>query len=304
MNKSIPNPSESCAFIVTKPLQFMVAMSVVENIPKKIEKILIVIDSFFGAQDVAERINNSELGWKNVLFFSKAEEGIRYCTNKGFDSVFLHADLGVKKYFQLLLLKVVKRGVRIAVYEEGLGSYRTDLYSGLKKAVLKFFGIGVFFGDCFLTDDVYLYSPVEYLEKIKPKKNKTIKIKKSISNLILDHQKNFSYIFQISELNSLFECVADRSFCVIYLTGWIWEAKILEYFNIDGAYKVLKFHPHIKNLDKEMVEKFDVSVSPSVPAEILITLIANIFQKVDVIHHGSSIERYLSLGNVEFKRVS
>ncbi len=68
--------------------------------------------------------------------------------------------------------------------------------------------------------------------------------------------------------------------------------------NLHGL-KLLKLHPHIKNVKQVNLYGF-TQVLSSIPAEILITQVAYEFKNVKVYHHGSTVFRYIAFKNVGF----
>lgn len=71
----------------------------------------------------------------------------------------------------------------------------------------------------------------------------------------------------------------------------------------EGGMKILKLHPHIKTANEKLKKDFDLHIVGSVPAEVLIMILAKTFKFVNVIHHGSSVVRYVALNNVAYQEI-
>lgn len=304
INANYSAGAKSYAFVVTKPLQLMVVMAILEQLPVDIIKDLILVDGFIGAEEVSERIAATSSKWDGVIFLSKVDDVIGYIKLQRYDWIFIDSDVGIRKYLQLLGIKLIRPQTKISVYEEGLGSYRTDIYAGVKKVLLKYTGVGVYFGGCWLTENIYLYVPDEYIKKTAAKKNKTIKILKTIPDLFGEHNKWFASVFGLLEIELALLASPRKNNCIIYLTSWSWDYKTASDLCRLDAYKILKFHPHIREQTKEIIDFFDFSASATVPAEFLVIMASTVFEKVTVYHHGTSVERYLKLKNVQFTKIT
>ena len=293
----------SCVFIVTKPLQLMVAMAIVEQLPLEAAKDLILVDSFYGAKGISDRVAAAHSGWSRVTFLPSVESALADIERRNCDTVFIDSDVGLRKYFQLIRLKLVCTRVNVVIYEEGLGTYRADLYVGFKKKLLRLVGAGNYFGGCWLTDYIFLYSPDEYVRTLNIKKNKTVRINKPISNLCVERLEWLKFVFELQSFQSAIDS-AGSSNCVIYLTAWNWDQEIINNLCSMSSFKVLKYHPHIKTPDEEVGGSFDHIAAPAIPAELLIAAAAAAFASVVVYHHGSSVVRYSNFQNVRFVMIS
>ena len=288
-------------FIITKPLQLMVVMAIIEQLPDEISKELIVIDAFFGAKKIAEKLTTSNPKWQRTVFFENPSAAFRHCRERRYDSVFLDSDVGFRKNIDLMRLKLSTPKTRIAVYEEGLGSYRQDIYHGAKRGIFALMGVGVYFGGNWLTKEIYLFRPNEYINNFLEKTADVIHIKTFISQLIIKYKTEFDELFELAELKSDLARASSNNVCDIYLTSWSWDGETMKRLMQCDSCRVVKFHPHMKGILVSSEHQFDVSVSPEIPAEILITIASKIFKNVRVLHHGSSVVRYLNLINVNFE---
>ncbi len=290
-------------FIITKPLQLMIVMAIIDQLPNEVVKELLIVDGFFDAKNITETLNNNNFMWRGACFFQDPHAALKYCKHRNYDSVFLDSDVGFRRNFDLIMLKIFRPKTGLNVYEEGLGTYRSNLYHEPKKMAMSFCGIGTYFGGNWLTKKLYLFAPAEYRKIFGDKSSELIEINISIPELIIKHEKFFDELFKTNELRS--KLISMRATgtekCDIYLSSWDIDANVEKYFANLVSCRVAKLHPHIKVIPDSLWNKFDFVVSPAVPAEILITITSNLFKEVEVFHHGSSVVRYLDISNVRFK---
>ena len=293
------------AFVITKPLQLMVVMAIIEQLPAEIIKELLVVDVFFDAKKITAVLGEAKYKWKSAVFFQDKISAFRYCRGRKYNSVFLDSDVGSRNNIDLIALKLHSPQTILAVYEEGLGTYRNDLYRGLKKKILSALGIGVYFGGNWLTQKLYLYSPDEYKKKIGKETCELVRIETPIPELIKNNEALIDRLFEIYALKSQIISRRDVSneSCDIYLSGWNIDSKVVDSFPAIDSFRILKPHPHIKKIPERIWSQFEIVVSPSVPAEMLITVASFLFAEVRVLHHGSSVMRYVSIENVKFRCV-
>ncbi len=133
MRKNRELNKERYGFIVTKPLQLMVVFAIIEQLPKKSMKELIVVDAFKNSEKVTANLGEYGKRWGKAAFVDTHGQAYKYASGAGYSKLFIDSDVGLRKYLQLVLIKALNTDIVIAVYEEGLGTYRNDLYKGLKK---------------------------------------------------------------------------------------------------------------------------------------------------------------------------
>lgn len=292
---------ESIAFIVTKPLQLMNAMSIIDQLSINDSAKILMVDSFCGAEEVARRFPTFASRWGAVSIFRTHREVYAHILTRDYQVLFIDSDVGLRKYLTLASLRLRRRKLIVNVYEEGLGTYRTDLYSRTKGTILKALGIGTYFGGCGFTSNLFLYSPCEYLLVVRPKKDKLIKIEKTLSDFIREN---------LDILNSLFvggapllppDIARDLRQCSVYMTNWEIDNGFLGRFGNFPGLKLLKPHPHLKS---RITSGALIIVSGTLPAEILVSELAQKFDMVTIYHHGTSTERYIKTKNVRFVQVN
>lgn len=287
-------------FIVTKPLQLMVAMAIFEQLDDRVVKHILLVDNFACAHEVYLRLR--ELRHRNWVIHYFAEEKLAYAFSikSRFDKLFIDSDVGLRQHLTLMKLAVLSPKTVLAVYEEGLGSYRSDLYSGAKAAVLQFFGCGIFFGGNRQTKEFYLFEPQQCTNTVRAKK---IKIVCGIARLISANRTLLEATF--GSFDDLTKIIQKRNSddCLIYLTSWTVEDDRIDALCRGVGTVIVKPHPHIKALDAAKWSARCFLAPAGLPAEMIIDSVAAAFDNVTVMHHGSSVGRYLNFPNVKFELV-
>lgn len=304
MKEQDNSAAQAYGFIITKPLQLLVALAIIDQLSDVTTSDLLLVDAFLGAKDITKKLTDSHQKWRRASFFKNHEAAYKHCRRKKYDRVFVDSDVGLRKNIDLIRLKLPTLKTRICVYEEGVGSYRSDLYYGLKKKLLTFVGAGTCFGGNWLTKDIYLYCPSEYTSKFPYGRVSVVQIKISITNLIHKYDHEFDSLFDLGMLRTKLTHFASKEVCDIYLTSWSWDDGAMKRLAASDSCRIVKFHPHIKTIPPLLANGFDVSVPSSIPAELLIAAAAAMFKRVRVMHHGSSVTRYLDIRNVEFIVIS
>jgi hypothetical protein len=283
-------------FIISKPLQFMIA--------------LIIRESFFSDQTVAFFIVDKS-DWSGfiskreissidrIFYFSSPNDAYKALRFFNCFDLFIDSDIGFKKHIQLACVRLFNRTGSIYVYEEGIGTYRNDLYSGAKKYIFDTLGIATFFGGSVFVNGIYLYDKERYLRSNKKTNVEVIELKKSIRNYIFSNIKMLTNAYELGSFIQEIERL-DRIECTLYLTSWGYSKKEFSDIGIFPSPRILKPHPHIGNDLKNIVEPFDYLVPGSVPAELIILILLNYFKKVNVVHHGSSVAQYITDKDVNY----
>ncbi len=289
-------------FIATKPLQLIICMMVRDIFFGEGSKlVLCLVDSFHGARNVVERVKCHDNKWDDVLFFRSRHEAIRYAAEASCDFLFTDSDVGVKIFLSLAWFKIYNRKTRICVYEEGLGTYRDDIYSPLKAWLFNVFGVGAQFGACGLTDDIYIFDKETYVKKAPLSCHKARIITAKLEEYV-GRSSCLADIFNVSTaLHGLLDSSRD-GLCLVYLGSWsVSDSALFEIRQVTAGVKILKLHPHITSeAGVEFYNSFDYVVDPSLPAELLLLTVAERFDRVIVYHHGSSIVRYFQSSGVDF----
>lgn len=289
---------EVYGFLITKPLQLMIVLAIIEQLPKLVKKELLIVDYFVGAKEVSQRLATVEILNSSVIFLENDAEAFHLACKKRYAKLFIDSDVGFKRNLTLLNLAIHSKKTILVVYEEGLGTYRNDLYKGIKKKILLLLGCGVNFGGNWFTKELYIYDPKIYLTNIR--KIKIEKIRKSISQLLADKKQLLANIFAADYFFNHLKDVKKTN-CVIYLSGWSVDNACLDMLKNSTKMVYVKLHPHIKN---HTFNEFDYFlVDTYIPAEIVINELSMVYLNVIVVHHGSSVSRYVENENIIYMLV-
>ncbi len=268
---------------------------------KKEGSCLIIIDMFHDAEAVFNNIKSAG-DWKKVLFvknrFMSFVKGSRLKPTK----TYIDGDIGTRLALYLAYFKLISRTKQIYVYEEGIGTYRNDIYvPSYKTKIFDVLGISTVFGGSWFCNGVYVFEPKEYAERIKIKKKNfsILKITKSMKSYC---EENVAYLNKIYNFDPA--SVGEGNKCFIYISDWSFDSRFIDIADRVYDKKLVKLHPNIKNsLGLEGALGFEV-VENKVPAEILINALSKSYSQVQVLHHGSSVAHYMKYDNVSYLKVS
>lgn len=291
---------EKVAFLVTKPIQLVTALTILDQIGVKENFYILMTRSFSGCDGIFESIisNNSVIDKNNIEIFSSCMAAYNFSIIKNIDYLFLDSDVGFVNFLRILKFKIFNINSTVLVYEEGVGSYRTDIYGGLKKNLFNALGIGTSFGGSLFVDGIFVYDTENYKDKFpRYKKNIYLIIKKPMDAIY----KNIDYFHDIFSYGSMLKSFRKTSKkCYLYLSSWNISKKFINSMpKMDGD-KYVKIHPHI---EESYSFPFAHMVDRSAPAELVIADLMNMYDSIIVYHHGSTVERYVENDRVEFRRV-
>lgn len=285
-------------FIISKPLQLMVALSIAEQLNIRTSSEYLIADEFLGAHDVADALNSMPGYQGRAKFFSQQTDAYRYAKTKKYKTLFIDSDVGLRKAMTLLLIKLRSFHTKLSVYEEGLGTYRNDLYDQTQQAI-KTIGAGTHFGGCALTSEIYVYDPLRYKTNFPKIKVAVRKIDKPLNEYV---SSSFEFLNNIFDPNRTLDAIAHEQFtgrCAIYLASWNMDTSLLDELNRSNELLLIKPHPHSKKTTEKLGQKA-IAINGGIPAEILIQSIADKFTDVCVYHHNSSANQYININNVKF----
>ena len=281
-------------FIVGKPLQVIVAASIIKQLKIANRSKIVIFDSFFDAKETYERLKSASGCLRPVTlgFADTPRKAIEIAKSSKIENVFIDSDVGFRRYTDLALLKLVRPEIKINVFEEGLGTYRTDLYSGLKKKLFDLIGIGTNYGGCSLTNNVYVFNDNQYANNFPESKSRICKIIESVVDIINDDIEYWIYIMNYGDIKP-----SDPTHCNVYLTSWNIDSSFIQEFLKMSGDKFIKPHPHLK---ERLNFAFTGIVAPAVPAELVLLDLSKKYNVVNVFHHGTSAKNYVVMDNVFF----
>jgi hypothetical protein len=284
------------AFIVTKPLQLLVSLTIYREYCKGHRATFFIIDSFFEANVIADRIGQFMSKEIDCKFHKTKKDAYIEVVSHSYNQIFIDSDVGFQNCLWLKFLKIFNKSLKINIFEEGNGTYSNELYVGIKKKILKLMRISVFFGDCPVTSQIYLYNANDYLKKFPYTKDKLVQINTNITEFIRSNFTDIATIFGTSD-NDFFK---SEKRCRIYLTDWNVDYKFIDDFlNLNGDL-FIKPHPHLT----ENFSEFNLNVmQPGAPFELLIVYFLDIYERIDVYDSGSAARRYINDPKVRFHSI-
>jgi len=253
---------------------------------------LYVADHFFNSKKISESKELNKV-FEKVKWFKTRNEAIYVAATKKPKTVYIDSDVGLNPLIRLCILKLRSKKTKIHVYEEGIGTYRTDLINNkIKKTIYNIVGAGCYFGGAFITDKIHVFNVDLYKKNIPFLSYKVISITPPFETWLKENKQKLINIFcqgfKIEE-------TTDTKIASLYLTDWSIDMKTVK--EVPKSSRLfLKPHPHIK---KEVIDKLpndrDIEIVPSeIPAEILINILLEKFSKVNVYHKNSSALTYLN----------
>lgn len=289
-------------YVATKPLQYMVC-DIIRGGREGAK--IVIVGMFFESRSAFERIKRTGL-WGGVFFSRNRFLSFLRAAFLRPKRLFVDGDIGTRIFLYLALVKLLSPNVKVYVYEEGVGTYRSDIYQinawrRIKSEIFAKIGIATYFGGSVFCDGVFVFRAACYIDKVRPRS--CIQVSQ-INESLLSYCKR--------EMNSLRYIFAGRArlgfgsnkYCVIYLSDWeLRESarKSLLKFG-DDYYKIVKPHPHILAYPRDWGQA-DWVADASLPAELLVIDAMAVFEKVVVIHHGSSVASYVTSENVSYQLV-
>ncbi len=283
-------------FIVTKPLQYINVL----NIESKHKKVLIFVDLFVNAKIIFDQIENNNSYWHELYFFKNMDVVFNWIVKNKlyFNSIYIDSDINRRYEFFLL------RKLNIILYEEGVGTYRRKQYMPRRKiignlylAFLSLLGYKNRRGGSKYTKKIIVYFPAFYKSYIGEFKKDIIKFKLPF----IDHIKNLKNIEIFNSKIKLSEF--KNKTIAIYLPSWNINNSAIKIINeLNCERRIVKLHPHTQNsnINPLQIKDFDLSISPDIPAEILILNLIDVAKKIFIISEFSSSTMYFqSTSNIE-----
>ncbi|OCH18564.1 hypothetical protein [Aliivibrio logei] len=283
-------------YIISKPLQLSVA-EIINNREPSSE--VFVTDMFFNARGIFENLKKQKR-WAKVFFVANRFQSFFLAALRKPQKLYIDGDIGTRLALYIFMFKVLSGCKCIYVYEEGIGTYRNDIYlNGFKKRLLEKFGIATYFGGSRFCNGVYVFNPELYIKVHGWKKSFEVNL---LSQSILDYMKEYyDELCDLYEFNE--ESVTRGDKVELYITSYDVDQKILQNFENNHGHAFVKLHPHLKeNTFSAYFTKVEF-VSNCIPAELFILKLSKNYKDVVIYHHGSSVQEYMPLNNVEFIRI-
>lgn len=280
-------------FVCSKPLQYFNVRNLIHN--KNRVNILIIENRFNNADKFFKNIVQYDNCWNKVFFTNNRFQVFNICFLK----------YTVENFYYYLdwllipgLLLYALPAKNIFIYEEGVGSYRTDIFnntSNLRKRIRRMLRISEYPGFHPKIKGIYIYRPAVYNEIFKSYNNKpaVLSFNSSFKTMITENTslgiKLFNYDNTASVLN-----LKNKRIC-LYITSWpLYEAFFSVIDLTKYEYCIIKPHPHIRNLSfLENKNERNIIVIKFLLAELLISILVNNNNVIDIYHHNSSSLMYV-----------
>lgn len=289
------------AFIITKPLQFMVACTIIDDYGIADDVDLLIADSFSGAAGFVSRYHGlNKAHWGRIGLFDTIDEAYRYARREGrYNHLYIDSDFGVRKSLMLLRYKLRMPLAKIIVYEEGVGTYRSDVYPPIKRRLFNLLGVGAAFGGCRLSSEILIFDVEEYINRVGMYGGKPSPIRTGLVDFIRTNLTSLEYLFDFQPHDH-----GDDSLN-LYLTSWSIDRQVLTQLSLLPGELLLKPHPHIKNLDVSGLGlRQNHVMQAGVPSELLIMKLMDQSANLTVYHHGSSSAHYMRGSGAKFVDIS
>ncbi len=300
----MPASRPKAVFLCTKPLQIMVSLCVVQELRSTHDCHLVIAGHFAHAETVASKCSVHLGEFASVQYVDNWADFVLHAIHLRAQLLLIDSDVGVRTAINLLKVRARLPAASVHVYEEGIGTYRTDLYTGPKKWILKTAGIATYFGGSALVDCVWIFNPHLYAAR-QGSSRKVMTIRQSLPALLTARRSSLELIFGANTLSPAFLALRSRvQRCLVYLSSWTVDFDLLDGLRARCDLLVLKLHPHILESSAAYAKAVllpGVFLAPTgAPAELVITAAEEVFGSVEVIHHGSSVTQYLFSPGIHF----
>lgn len=280
-------------YVCSKPLQLIISLILLEKEENRNKNICIfIIDDFANSIEISNSLNKLFPGisttWhknkKNALNIKKISDN---------DEIYIDSDVGIRNAITLTKLKFIRRNITLHLYEEGIGTYRTNLTSSFfRKLILPSLGIGTIFGQCWATDQIHVFEPIRYLDKTRTLKE-VHRIPTDIKFWLEKNLRKISDLFSgNTEINELINDKDGSRIAHLYLSGWTLKKTVIQQIQKQSN-SFFKAHPHIKDLS-QINNPYKLRIIPNhIPAEIILITMLEQYNKIYVYHEQSSSLHYI-----------
>lgn len=295
MNHQLNTFNGDSVFITERPIQIINAIELIDQLNLNGRVDLFIANTFHDAKGVSERLKIS-FPHINVFLFCDYQSAISHVPKRNYSHLFLHWDVGFRTQRILRHIKRLNPRLSISVFEEGVGTYRSDIYHFAKRKIFQLLNYPINVGGSIYTDRIFVHNVYEYNKNSVSTPKIVAKINRSVSESISYRWNNYIAIFDSDRFIENIEYDIDIE-CSIYMSGWNYNPRIPEKYFRDDHLNIIKLHPHCSY--SEDFRKYR-SVPANIPAELLIQHASHRCKIVNVIHHGSSSTRYINAPNIRF----
>lgn len=285
-------------YICSKPLQYFNIKNIGPIANESNKKILILHTDFLGAELFAKKIEENDNCWDKVIIVHNKKEYYKYLKKIQINFLFVENDASINLFIFMIRSKIKKSVKSLFVFEEGIGSYRSDLHKGIDKFIRSLIQIGTHYGDSLFTQNIILYEPHMYNEKFHSKKAIPFSI-----NFIDALKKHHCLLSKLcGELSEFNDCRNKR--LLIYITNHNINKDIINIMitqKNDYDYLYIKPHPHIK--DYKSIPKDIKIINTNIIMEYIINDLIEKNNKLKIWHESSTSLVYF-IGKVEEENFS
>lgn len=272
------------AFVVTKPIQYINVL----NIESSNEKKLLIVNSFAGFESLCSHIMKTSSYWSQVICFESLNEAFEWLLNNRRNIQTLYIDSDINHWREFFLL----RKSNITVYEEGVGTYRHKQYKPRRKILgniyLFLLGIAGFKnrrGGNRYTKSLIVYFPEFYKQYLNERVKNVLAFRKPFVKHLYECESQ-----NIFGLNLDFSSLQAKV-VGLYLTSWkVEDLEITRINQLVCDVKIIKPHPHIRNID--IPNNFDIVISAHFPAELVILQLVKVVSELIIVSQFSSSAIY------------
>lgn len=285
------------AFLVHNTQQLLFSKSIIDQIGSSGRSVVIIVGVFKGAVGLYESLiaNIKCFGGVQFLYFDTRRDVFDFIKSSTIRSIYIDSDVGFRNFVVLNSLRKAINGFSINVYEDGVGTYRVDLYGGLKKYIFDLIGVATHMGGFEHSERVFVMEPDEYIGKFRLARNRVVKIELSPYELIVRDIDIWNRIFPVVE-----EVIPASATCAVYLSTWHLEQGVLRDFLLCDCDRYIKLHPRLIEAASVPGVKY---IGHNAPAELVLERLSHEYSSITVYHHGSSVERYVQSEKIEFIRI-
>lgn len=285
------------AFIVHNTQMLLFSMSIIKQNNIANRSLIIISGLFNGSRETYKRLINKsgKTGEIYIKYIHNRIDCFKYALRNKIKYIYIDNDCGFRNYVTLMFLIKANENIHINVFEDGVGTYRADLYVGLKKKLFDALGIGTFMGGCRYTNSVYVLDPGWYREAFPQSNKKIVKVDYSPFDVLMHEIDFWRYIFMYENNH-----VPTSDICGVYISSWeINKEAISEIFK-SSFDMYIKPHPRLKG---EVKIGNAVTIGHNAPAELVLADLAMVYKKIIVYHHGSSVELYAKDNKFEYFKI-
>lgn len=282
-------------FITERPTQIITALAVIDTLRCVDFAEIFIANRFEDASNIAQRLA-TKFGGVKFTIAESYEAALQMATAKLPTHLFIHWDVGFRTQSKLRDIRRRNTTLKISVFEEGIGTYRQDIYPKAKRIIFKALGLPINIGGSNYIDDIYVYDRARYIEEATRRPKEIIQIRNNLLDTIKQFETELVQAFSSNEFIDLVSRETNE-LCSIYLSNWDFHESDLQIHFPASGVRIVKLHPHCG----ASCTKQGILVAPkALPAELLIAIASQLFKNVIVYHFSSSTSLYINSKNVIF----